>query len=186
MPRPVTVKLSHPVSSVRVQGGEPEGPSPAELAAEMQRVHAEAERQLAEARAELGQARQALEAAAADVARLRDEVLAEAEDQLLDLAVDIARKVLSQEISAGRHEVEPIVKEALSRVPSGGEVVVYLSPDDLERCPAAGDGGTPGVRFAADPGLRPGACRVETQQGVIESSPEGQLREISEALKAPQ
>ena len=77
------------------------------------------------------QAAAALRKAAAEVVREHREFLAQAEEQLLDLAIDIARKVLMQEVQAQRYEIQPIVAEALKRVPEELDVTVYLNPDDL-------------------------------------------------------
>jgi flagellar assembly protein FliH len=134
--------------------------------------------------ASLVSARQALTHAAQQVEGFRAELLAEAEGQLLTLAVEIARKVLMQEIQAERYQIDPIVAEALRRVPSHGGVVVHLNPGDCSRCQAAvkqeGDGQQ--VRFVADVNVQPAECLLETPEGIVESSVEGHLAAIAEGL----
>ncbi|MFW6133303.1 MAG: FliH/SctL family protein [Planctomycetota bacterium] len=142
--------------------------------------------QAARAEAGLARTRDALIQAASELSALRRQVLDEAEQQLLDLAVDIASKVLAQEIRAERYEIEPIVREALSRVSGGDEVVVRLNPSDHRRCGLEEADLGEGVRLVADASVQPAECRVETGGGVVASTVEGQLDEMREALKAPE
>jgi len=145
---------------------------------------------LAAERDQLVLAQAALKEGAAKLAELRGKVLREAEEQLLELAIDIAGKVLMQEIKAGRCEIEPIVKEALRRVPGHQDVAIYLNPEDLARydqARRADDAEQDGhVRFLADPGVPRGRCLVKTDDGVVEWSPEAQLEDIAEVLRAPE
>ena len=136
---------------------------------------AEQERQAA------ARARLALEHALAEVEKLQSRIVAEAESQLVDLSVQIAAKVLAQEIQAERHDVERIVREALKHVPMGRQATVYLHPADLARCEAPAEAGK--TTLVADGDLQPGECRVECEDGVVESRIDPQLRDIHRALK---
>jgi flagellar assembly protein FliH len=141
---------------------------------------------LEDERRQLLQARQALEDGLLQLHRLREQAIQEAEGQLLHLAMDIARKVLMQEIQAGRYEVDAMVREALLHVPVRQNVVVHLNPDDWARCTMArqedGSGRGGSIRFVADPSVQPAHCVLETPEGIIESSVEGHLADIAEAL----
>jgi flagellar assembly protein FliH len=145
---------------------------------------AEEQRQAQAQRTSLASACQALTRAAQQVEAFRGELLAEAEGQLLCLAVEIARKVLVQEIQAERYQIDPIVAEALRRVPAHGGVVVHLNPRDCAHCQAAGkkEGDPHQVRFVADVNVQPGECLLETPEGIVESSVEGNLAAIAEGL----
>lgn len=161
-----------------------------ELARRVEQQRQQMQRELAGDKAHLAAACQALHAAAEELNKLRADMLAEAEGQLLDLALEIARKVLMQEIQAGRYEIEPIVAEALRHVPPRCDVVVHLHPEDHARCETA-SADEPGaesgsVRLVADPNVRRAECRLETSQGIVESDVETHLGEIAEALKQPE
>jgi len=179
MSQPVEIRLARRLASVEVVGvpsrggpGAASGSAPQELQAEL---------------AALRQARQAVETAAAECQDLSRRLRAEAEAQLMELSVEIARKVLMQEIRAQRYEIEPIVQEALRRLPACQQVTVHLNAQDLARCPAASEGKAGGnVRFLADPAVQPGECLVETPDGSVESSLEGHLQEIGRALGGPE
>lgn len=128
---------------------------------------------------------QAMRAAADRLDRLAKDLAERAEMQLLDLAVQIARKILQQDVQAGRHEIEPIVHAAMSKVSFRQDVVVHLNPKDWERCelvhPAEGQEMTH-VRFVSNPQVPPAGCIVETPEGLIESSIEQQLQEVRREL----
>ncbi len=96
----------------------------------------------------------------------------------------IARKVLMQEIQAGRYEIDPIVREALSRVPDRTPAEVHLNPGDIERCGGVDtrDDAECPVRLTADANVAPGECLVVTDDGTVESTMEGHLGEIDQAL----
>jgi len=140
--------------------------------------------------AEFRTARTALAGAQAKFRDLHDQFCRDAERQLLSLSMEIARKVLMQEIKSGRHEVDPIVREALNRLPARVDAVVHLHPDDLARCELASQGeeasGADDVKFVADAGVRRGECLVRTPHGTVESSIEGHIGEIAQALAEPE
>ncbi len=135
-------------------------------------------------------ARKSLQKAAREIQEIREQFLTEAPQKLVDLSIEIAKKVLMQEIQADRHQIDPIVTEALSRVPSRSDVVVHLHPDDLARCEQAGESDEASdknaVSFVADAKVQRGGCLLKTSRGDVESSIDGQLEEISQALKNPE
>ena len=168
---------------VAASPGAPTGDTPSAVA--------EAQRQAAgmieEQKAALEQVRMALLKAVEDFRRQQREFFHKAETQVVDLSIEIARKVMMQEIQAGRYQIEPIVRESLSRVPSLQDVVVHLNAEDLARCPlAGGEGELAGVQFVADATVPRGECLVETGEVVVESSIEAHLDGVAEALKKPE
>ena len=174
MAQALQVDLPAALAAVRLCG--PDGsPAPGDLEAE---------------RAGLARARQALEQAAAKVDDLQQAVLAECEDHLLDLAVDVARKVIAQEVRAGRHDIEPIVREALRLAPPKREVVVHLNPEDLAAAENAGNGRAGGalkhLHLAADASLGRGECIVETAEGTVEARTDDQLAHLRRTMKDPE
>jgi len=180
---PVTIRLPRPLAAVSMHGAEPTAE---------ERV-ARTAQAAAEELAALQQARAALQQAVARLEDLQGEIFRQAEEQLVDLAVEIARKVLAQEIEADRYKIDPIVHEALSNVPGSREIIVHLHPEDLSRCELAGEPGEADaagkdrrLRFVADPGIPKAQCVLETSQGFVESAPERQLTEISKVLKNPE
>ncbi len=185
----VEIQIPRPVSSVNVvpgrSGGSVSAPPPRQTAP-AGRAGGGADRELAGLRS----ARQALEKAVVKFGEIHERFFKEAEEQLLNLSIEIARKVLKQEIQTERHKIEPVVREALSRVPDGIKVVVHLHPDDLARCESArkdtDQAGSDNISFIADRKVQPGGCLLETPQGTVESSIDAQLEEIAGAMKNPE
>ena len=196
MPNALTIHLPHRLHAVsaRVVGGPSSGAGAApNEASEPERIEQmlQHERQrLAAETAALAGAREALNRCAAQFQALQAELLGEAEGQLVDLALEIARKVMMQEIACERHRIDEIVREALSKVPAGKEVVVRLHPDDLARCEMGqakdGPGEAKAIRFAGDPGVARASCVLETAGGLVEFDVESMLAEIGQALKNPE
>ena len=197
----LTVRLSAPLAAVRVIGHTPSpraqrqaqagrGPRGAPAAAGDEQLAAQMQQELDREKAELAGARQALTEALSLFDRHREQMLREAENQLLDLAVEIARKVLMQEIQAERHQIEPIVTEALQNLPARQQVVVHLNPRDMARCEIAGKAddaeNSESIRFVADPSVAPAQCVLETPEGTVDSNVDTHLQAISEALKQPE
>lgn len=144
-------------------------------------------------RTSLASAKGALLSALQQTAGLKESVVHSAEQQIVELAIHVARKVLMQEIQAGRYEIDPIVQAALEQVSNRQEVVVHLNPDDFQRCAQAKQAGQgeqddcpAGVRFVADPSVRPAECLLQTPQGNVQSSIEEHLGEIAAALREPE
>lgn len=150
---------------------------------------AEITAELARQRAALQSARAALASGAAELVEFRKKLIEETDEQLFMLAMGIAKKVLAQEIQAGRYDIEPIVREALCQVPTHQDVVIRLNPADYTQCEMAHDqdgaGAGGGVRFLSDPNIAPAECLVETPEGAVDSSCEARLAEIAEVLRTP-
>jgi flagellar assembly protein FliH len=132
--------------------------------------------------------RRALESALERCQTLQAELLRQSEAQLVELALDVAAKVLMQEVRAGRHEIDPIVKEALARVPPRRGALVRMNPADLERCSLAKDAceskdAEAGVRFVADPSVPRSGCVVESPEGVVRTDLASHLQAIAQVLR---
>jgi len=194
-----TVQLGLPIASVRLiePAGGPaarQAPGAAEATgatdnAGLAAAIDQAPKALQIQRAELAGARAALVDGLKQVAALRDSAIKAAEQQIVQLAIDVARKVLMQEIQAGHYEIDPIVQAALAQVTSWQEVVVHLNPEDFARCRQAEEcsrDDSSGVRFVADPAVKRSECVLETAQGVVRSAVEEHLREIASTLREPE
>ena len=196
MAEELNLRLERPVAAVTLlEAASPGSVSAATTSAERLRPAATrsagqagpTQRDMENELAQLGQARTALKKALAELDRLRADVLAQAEQDLVDLSLEIARKVLAQEIQAERYQIDPIVREALSQAPSGQEAIVRLNPADFARIEQAkGEDeqeGAGNIRFLADPAVARASARVETAEGTVESNVESKLDDIGEVLR---
>jgi len=131
----------------------------------------------------LSKVSEALAKALLSTGGLRQKVMQESEENLLTLAVMIARKIILQEISIDRRILVSIVKEAVSNVSDGDEVVVRLNPADYEIV-ADNKQFSPGANekrrmtLKADENIPSGGCLVDTSMGAIDARIDAQIDEI--------
>lgn len=179
----ISIRLPHKIAAVRVAGAASSAAAAGSAAgdADLQaRAGALVDAQLRQ----LGSAIDAVTQAAEELEAQRQQIIRKAEGQMVDLAVNIARKVLMQEIQAGRYDIDPIVREALASVQQRQGALVRLNPSDLERCELARQGDESGtVKFVGDASIPPAHCTIETVQGQVVSTVEGHLQQVAEALK---
>ena len=93
--------------------------------------------------------------------------------QLLELACDIARQVVRQELSINPNALQPVVREAVGMlVTEGRTALVRLHPDDMEAMaqPLREEMDSPGVQWMADAAVPPGGCLVESAGTVVDGS----------------
>ena len=154
-----------------------------------QEGHALAQRQAAQKASEevqrrlepvLGSLRQMLESLAAQRQRLR----AESEEDMVRLAIAIARRVLHREMSADPEAILGVVKAAFARLNAREIHRLRISPQDAQiigehrsalHFPA-------GLEVASDGSLVAGCVVFETARGELDASVDTQLAEIDRGL----
>lgn len=162
----------------------PTGPSQQEI----DRVHAEARDNGYRAGYAAGQV--AAHAEAARLAQAADE-LAEAissfdqqvADELVALAMEIARQIIRGEVAARPTIILDVVHEALAELPHQ-HATIYLHPDDASLVRSyAGDALThAGHRILEDPRLAPGDCVLESGTSQLDASLATRWRRVVEGI----
>lgn len=117
----------------------------------------------------------------------RDAMFRQMEDEMVQLALAVAEKILGQAIQAPEN-IASLVRTALGRAGGTGRATVLVEPAVAEELQAqatipapAEDRGGP-VEMRAAPGLQPGDCQIETDYGVIDAGVGTQLAQITAAL----
>ncbi|KRB26742.1 flagellar assembly protein FliH [Acidovorax sp. Root70] len=93
--------------------------------------------------------------------------------QVLELACDIARQVVRQELSVNPNALLPVVREAVGMlVNEGRPATVRLNPVDMEAMaePLREEINAPGVQWMADGTVPAGGCLVESAGAVVDGS----------------
>lgn len=93
--------------------------------------------------------------------------------QLLELACDIARDVVRQELSVNTAALQPVVREAVAMlVTESRPATVRLHPVDMEAMaqPLREEIDAPGLQWLADPAVPKGGCVVESAGMVVDGS----------------
>ncbi|MGC8761750.1 MAG: FliH/SctL family protein [Bryobacteraceae bacterium] len=137
----------------------------------------EAEAQL---EAVLGRLSRSIEEIAGLKARLR----VEAEREVVELAVAVARRVLRRELHVDPEALLGLVKAAMEKASQREitEVRVHPSHAAMVRACLARIGAPEAIEVHADASLEPGAVMMETSRGTIDASLETQLEEINRGL----
>ncbi|HTN67035.1 MAG TPA: flagellar assembly protein FliH [Burkholderiaceae bacterium] len=135
----------------------------------------------AEAAAELQHLRQIAETFGHEVARA-DEVVAQ---QMLDLALDLAKAMLKTALAVRPQLVLPIVAEAIHYLPALQQpALLFLHPEDARLITnhMSDELEKAGWRVVDDAQLERGGCRIETASNQIDASTATRWQRIAAAL----
>lgn len=145
-------------------------------------------RGLAEARARAEDALQAVASAEQAVAELRTTYLVEAESAAVDLAFQIAEKVIGATVASDPSTVLGVVSGALLRTTDRDHLVLEVNPRDFElvRDSAAELGARLGgirrMEVVSERRVDPGGCVVRTSEGEIDAGIASQLDRVRQLL----
>lgn len=146
------------------------------------------ERGLAEARARTEQAFAAFAAAERSMAEMYDRYVAEAEAAAVDLAFQIAEKVIGTTIVSDRESVLGVVSGALLRTTDRDHLVLEVNPGDFELVRdsaaelAARLGGINRMEVVSERRVEAGGCVVRTEAGEIDARVSSQLERVRQLL----
>jgi flagellar assembly protein FliH len=126
----------------------------------------------------------------AELGELHRQACRDVEDDLVQLALAVARKIVGREVSLGPEAVTRIIRQTLGRVEQAGRITIKLNPADLELLadikpqllsglPEAGQ-----AAFEADAGIGRGGCLIETDGGELDARIERQFQVVEEAFRA--
>lgn len=119
-----------------------------------------------------------------EIAGLKPRLRAEAERELVAVALAIARRILRRELHVDPDAVLGLAKAALEKASLREVAEIRLHPSHAApvRSHLARIGAPEAIRVHEDASLEPGAVIVETARGAIDASLETQLDEISRGL----
>lgn len=126
---------------------------------------------------------QKLAGAIHEASQMRPRLRAEAEADLVRLAIAIARKIVGRELNADPETITGLVKAALEKVRTQEILRVRVHPDHSARIrECLNRFGGAQVEVIAEPGADRGSAIFETSRGNFDASVETQLREIERGL----
>ena len=94
-------------------------------------------------------------------------------DEVLDLALVIARQMVGEALAVKREFLLPIVSAALRQLPQNTQrVEIFVNPADLAVVSehVAGEPLSDRCRFVAHSTIAPGGCRIETEQCEVDAT----------------
>lgn len=115
---------------------------------------------------------------------LRQQIVAQTERQMVQIALAVARRILRREASMDQDLVVAIARVALDRLGDQVTATVRLHPDDCAAVAAKRGSEWAGSRITvvADPGVSRGGCRVESDLGFIDAGVDAQFEQLVHAL----
>ena len=146
------------------------------------------ERGMAEAHVRVESALAAAAAAERAMAELHDRYVAEAEAAAVDLAFQIAEKVIGATVASDRTAVLSVVSGALLRTTDRDYLVLEVNPDDFDLVResatelAARLGGINRMEVVSERRVEPGGCVVRTEAGEIDARVTSQLERVRQLL----
>lgn len=126
-----------------------------------------------------------LREACREVTAARQAVITNAEEELIDLAIAVAERVLRSEVGARREAAVPIIRAALEAVGSRVVMAIRVNPGDVELLTEhRGEllGALESARLISDPAIASGGCVVEVEGGLVDARLESQLQEAARLL----
>ena len=115
--------------------------------------------------------------------------LQHAESQMLELVLEVARKVVREELKLQPAHVLAIVRDALRRVQGIGRLRIRANPLDVDLLRQNRPSllqvveGIESIEIVEDRRVDQGGCVIETEQGVYDARIRTQLGEIERALR---
>jgi flagellar assembly protein FliH len=119
-----------------------------------------------------------------ELAGLRRQILHHSEQQLVQLALALARRIVRRELAADDELLEALARVALERLGEARPATIRLNPEDFART-AAGrleQWAAAHVAVVSDPSVSRGGCIVESPFGFVDAGIEAQLQELAGAL----
>jgi flagellar assembly protein FliH len=125
-----------------------------------------------------------------EVRRLQEECCQSSEQEMLELVLAIARRVIQKEVSADGRIIVGVIQSALKYVADRKGVKVRLNPSDLELASQCRGEmikeieGMKNVILESDETVARGDAIVESNHGIIDAGIEMHLQEVEKALRS--
>lgn len=123
------------------------------------------------------------------VADMKDRAFRDAEEKIVDLVLQISRKVIGEQVIENRDAILSIVKKALNRCPFSSKLMMRVAPEDYDIVVSSRDKlyreaeGISEMEILMENSLTPGSCVLETEAGYIDASMETQINRIEKSFK---
>lgn len=117
------------------------------------------------------------------------QMMKDAERQIIDIALAVARKILAYEIAENPMVVLPLVKAALEKVSDQEEIVIRVSSEDFEAVLLAKKelqnmvGREHALKITPDRTIESGSCVIDTSYGTVDARVDTQFSTIKKVLE---
>lgn len=116
-----------------------------------------------------------------------DRMLAQSEEDMLELAVRMAERIVRRQIELAPESVAAIARGCLELVRERRQIIIYANPLDVPQLEAWREDLTQSVEarslhFEPDPQIGRGGCMIETEAGRVDARLDVQLDSFKRAL----
>lgn len=138
---------------------------------------------------DFGAASRALLTTCQQLDNVRETIIANSRDELLDFALAISEKVLRFSVREQDVTIVATIEEALQRAVKSDEFTVYIHPDDYETVSAKstelvnGLSGLNKIVLKNDTTIQRGGAKIESDNCTVDATITGQLEVIREEIK---
>jgi flagellar biosynthesis/type III secretory pathway protein FliH len=121
-----------------------------------------------------------------ELEELRRSMIRQTEHQIVQLAIEMARRIVRREVQTDNDLLCAMARVALDRLGDASPATIRLNPEDYHTIVARQGGAWAGssVNVVADPSVGRGGCMVESPFGFVDASVEAQFRVLEHALLA--
>jgi flagellar assembly protein FliH len=124
-----------------------------------------------------------------ELEKLRENIYRDTEEEMVELAVIMAKKIVCRQLDINPDTIIDIVKAACNQARDCKEVILYVPAEQLENIKASQGEidaqlyKTEHFAIRSDPNIKSGGCRIETEQGYIDASIETMTEQLSKIFK---
>lgn len=125
-----------------------------------------------------------------ELSKLKKEILEGSEEEVLNLTISVAEKVIHQEVSTERGVILSVLKESIKNILDREEMKIRLNPKDYSYLVEVDPwifrnfDDIKNVAFEEDEGIKQGSAIIETLFGEVDARLDQQLSEIKNGLKS--
>ncbi len=122
-----------------------------------------------------------------EIQQLRDELISNSEESILNLVLDISRALFADGVSLEKEVLEKVVLDALKEAKDLGNLTLHLHPEDQKildpHWPETLLGGSTELRILPDPQVERGGCFLDGEYGQVDARLSTKIQEICSALQ---
>ncbi len=128
-----------------------------------------------------------------EVVEIKDKILLQAEDDIIQLIIEISKKLVCRELSENPESIITIIKESIKSAKIGNEIIIKINPRDLKILEEHGSqliehfksstfGKSIDLRVEEDPKLSIGGCMIITDTNILDMTFETRLESLIDAI----
>ncbi|MBT9175404.1 MAG: Yop proteins translocation protein L [candidate division WS2 bacterium] len=118
----------------------------------------------------------------------REKFLARNEEEILELSISVAKKIIGEEIATNKKVIFSVIKSAVDKLKERDKITLRVNPADLETINQFKEkvmylqSKVSEVQYLSDESVEKGGVLVETSYGIIDATVDSQIKELKKTL----